>query len=82
MTVYLHTVPVRPSPSASTFMGTMRRHFLRSISVSAVKTSVIGFDVYDRGFIRSFKGHVQEGALYRKSLLEDLGSVLKKNHFS
>lgn len=43
---YLQAVPVRPSPNARTRMGTTRRHSLRLMSVSLVKTSVMGFGVY------------------------------------
>lgn len=42
----LQAVPVRPRPSASTRIGTTRRHSRRLMSVSAVKMSVMGFGVY------------------------------------
>lgn len=42
----LHAVPVRPRPRIKTFMGTVRVHFLRSMSVSFVKISVMGLDLY------------------------------------
>ena len=41
-----HAVPVLPSPSARTRMGTTRLHCLRSMSVSGVKISVTGLGVY------------------------------------
>lgn len=40
----LQAVPVLPTPSASTFMGTVRVHFRLSMHVSSVKTSVHGWD--------------------------------------
>lgn len=39
---YSQAVPVRPTPRASTFIGTVRWHFRRSMFVSSVKISVIG----------------------------------------
>lgn len=39
-------VPVRPRPRHMTLMGTVRLHWRRSMSVSAVKMSVTGFGVY------------------------------------
>jgi hypothetical protein len=39
-------VPVRPRPRRRTFMGTVRRHSRRLISVSLVKMSVMGLGVY------------------------------------
>lgn len=44
---YSQAVPVLPRPRARTRMGTTRLHCLRSISVSAVKISVMGLGVYD-----------------------------------
>lgn len=37
---------MRPRPRIRTFIGTVRVHFLRLMSVSLVKMSVIGLDVY------------------------------------
>lgn len=42
----LHAVPVRPSPKMRTFIGTVRTHFVRLMSLSCVKMSVKGFDLY------------------------------------
>lgn len=42
----LHAVPVRSSPRMRTFMGTVRTHLLRLMSVSGVKMSVKGLGLY------------------------------------
>ena len=42
----LQAVPVRPRPRMRTFMGTVRRHSRRLMSVSLVKMSVMGRGVY------------------------------------
>lgn len=42
----LHAVPVRSRPRMRTFMGTVRTHLLRLMSVSGVKMSVKGLGLY------------------------------------